>query len=99
MSRLTIRLDDALRGRLDRRARGANVAVATFCRNILAQATDRNSRYIYSSQDEILATTIQILSILATSVGQQSPKALKKGLEEARAILAERGLLAGETGQ
>ncbi|MDE1916741.1 MAG: CopG family transcriptional regulator [Sphingomonadales bacterium] len=99
MSRLTIRLDDALDTRLRRRARGANLSLAVFCRNILAQATDRNSRYIYSSQDEILATTIQTLSIVATSVGQQSPKALEKGLEEARAILAERGLLAGESGQ
>lgn len=94
MHRLTVRIDDALHERLDRRAHGATMPLAAFCRQVLTQAADPQGRYIYSSQDEILATTIQVLSILVTSVGMQSPIALEKGLEEARAILAERGLLA-----
>jgi hypothetical protein len=40
-----------------------------------------------------LATALQTLSILATFVGQQSPRALERGMEEARAILSEKGLL------
>ena len=60
------------------------------------QAVDERKRYVFSSQDEILATSIQILSIVATSVGQQSPKALEQGMAQARMILAERGLLGGE---
>jgi uncharacterized protein YdiU (UPF0061 family) len=59
----------------------------------LTQAADPQHRYIYSSQDEILATALQTLSILATFVGQQSPRALERGMEEARAILSEKGLL------
>jgi hypothetical protein len=96
MFRVTLRLDDALHDRLARRAHGANIPLAVFCRNVLMQAADPSRRYIYSSNDEILATTIQTLSIVATAVGQQSPKALEKALEEARAILTERGLLADE---
>ena len=63
---------------------------------LLEQAVDERKRYVFSSQDEILATSIQILSIVATSVGQQSPSALEQGMAQARLILAERGLLGGE---
>jgi len=94
MRKLNIRLDGGLYEVLSRRALGAGLPFSVFCRNVLAQAARPDSRYVYSSQDEILATSIQILSILATSVGLQSPDALEKGLEEARSLLAERGLLA-----
>ena len=79
-----------------RRARGANLSLSEFIRQVLEQAVDERKRYVFSSQDEILATSIQILSIVATSVGEQSPKALEEGMAQARAILAERGLLNGE---
>jgi CRISPR/Cas system-associated exonuclease Cas4 (RecB family) len=79
-----------------RRARGANLSLSAFIRQALKQAVDERRRYVFSSQDEILATSIQILSIVATSVGQQSPKALEQGMAQARSILAERGLLGGE---
>ncbi|WP_068092343.1 CopG family transcriptional regulator [Novosphingobium rosa] len=94
MPKLNIRLDDALYEQLSKRAYGANLTFSAFCRSILAQANDPQGRYVFTAQDEILATNIQILSILATFVGRQSTVALEKGLEEARAILAERGLLA-----
>jgi len=93
MTKLGIRLDEELYARLERRAHGAGLPLATFCRNILIQAADPQSRYVYSSQDEILGTSLQMLAILATFVGQQSPKALEVGMAEARTILAERGLL------
>lgn len=93
MPKLNFRLDEALHTALMRRARGANLPLSVFIRQVLEQAVDERKRYVFSSQDEILATAIQILSILATSVGQQSPKALEQGMAQARSILLERGLL------
>lgn len=96
MSKVNFRLDGSLHAALMRRARGANLSLSEFIRQVLEQAVDERKRYVFSSQDEILATSIQILSIVATSVGEQSPKALEEGMAQARAILAERGLLNGE---
>ncbi|HAF42720.1 MAG TPA: CopG family transcriptional regulator [Sphingobium sp.] len=93
MPKLNFRLDEALHTAVARRARGANLPLSVFIRQVLEQAVDERKRYVFSSQDEILATSIQILSILATSVGQQSPKALEQGMAQARSILLERGLL------
>lgn len=96
MPKLNFRLDELLHAALMRRALGANLSLSAFIRQLLEQAVDERKRYVFSSQDEILATSIQILSIVATSVGQQSPKALEQGMAQARMILAERGLLGGE---
>lgn len=93
MARINVRLDDELYERLQRRAAGAELPFSEFIRSVLAQAADPAGRYIYSSQDEILATSIQILSILATSVGDRAPDTLRKGMEQARTLLAERRLL------
>lgn len=93
MVRISVRIDTVLHDRLSRRAHGAELSLSSFVRSVLEQAADPNRRYIYSSQDEILATSIQILTILATSVGQRSPEILEKGMAEARAILRQRGLL------
>lgn len=98
MVKINFRLDERLHERLQRRALGANLSVSAYVRRILEQALDERGRYVFSSQDEILATAIQILSIVATSVGQQSPKALEEGMAQARAILAERGLLGQDGG-
>jgi hypothetical protein len=91
--RISVRIDSDLHERLNRRAIGADLSLSSFVRSVLQQAADPGGRYIYSSQDEILATCIQILSIVATAAGQQSPEALKKGMADARRILLERGLL------
>ncbi|MBT2245928.1 CopG family transcriptional regulator [Sphingobium sp. BHU LFT2] len=96
MSKVNFRLEPALHVALMRRAHGANLSLSAFIRQVLEQAVDERKRYVFSSQDEILATSIQILSILATSVGQRSPAALEQGMAQARAILAERGLLGEE---
>lgn len=96
MPKLNFRLDESLHAALMRRALGANLSLSAFIRQLLEHAVDERKRYVFSSQDEILATSIQILSIVATSVGQQSPKALEQGMAQARIILAERGLLGGE---
>ncbi len=43
--------------------------------------------------DEIHATGIQTLAILAKSVGKRTPDILEEGLADARRLLRERGLL------
>jgi hypothetical protein len=91
--RISVRIDDALYERLNRRAAGADLSFSKFVRSVLEQAADPGGRYIYSSQDEILATCIQIFSIVATATGQQSPKALEQAKADARDMLIKRGLL------
>jgi RHH-type transcriptional regulator, rel operon repressor / antitoxin RelB len=93
MHRVSVRVDDALYLRLQRRAQGANLSLSDFVRSVLGQAADPHQRYIYSSQDELLATGIQILTLLATSIGMRSPEILERGMTDARVILRERGLL------
>jgi RHH-type transcriptional regulator, rel operon repressor / antitoxin RelB len=97
--RISVRIDTSLYERLTRRAAGADLSFSTFVRSVLQQAADPGGRYIYSSQDEILATCIQILSIVATATGQQSPNALEKGMADARALLLQRGLLGQDGGR
>ncbi|MBF7013769.1 CopG family transcriptional regulator [Novosphingobium resinovorum] len=99
MTKVNFRVDPALHDALQRRAYGANLSLSAFIRQSLEQAVDNRKRYVFSSQDEILATSIQILSILATSVGRRSPETLEQGMAQARTILAERGLLGEEEAQ
>lgn len=79
MPKFNIRIDDELYEQLHRRARGAGLPLATFCRSILTEAADPHGPYVYSSQDEILATSIQILSILATRLGKKHQPCWSKG--------------------
>lgn len=93
MHRVSVRVDADLYRLLSKRAAGAELSLSDFVRAVLRQASEPQARYIFSSQDEILATCIQILSIVATSTALTSPKALEQGMADARAILRERGLL------
>ncbi|EHJ60659.1 hypothetical protein NSU_2395 [Novosphingobium pentaromativorans US6-1] len=86
-------MDDTLFRQMQRRAYGANLTLSEFVRQVLGEAADPNGRYIYSSQDEVLATAIQILTLLATSIGARAPELLERGMADARTILGERGLL------
>ena len=96
MVRISVRLDADLHMQLQRRAGGAGLPFSTFIRSVLEQAADPGGRYIYSSNDEILATCIQIFSILATSVGNRAPDTLAQGMAEAKNLLRDRGLLPPE---
>lgn len=93
MRRVSVRVDDALYQRLQRRALGTNLSLSDFVRSVLVEAADSRGRYIYSSQDELLGIGIQILTLLATSIGSRSPEILERGMQDAKAILRERGLL------
>ncbi|AJR23347.1 toxin-antitoxin system HicB family antitoxin [Sphingobium sp. YBL2] len=93
MVKVNFRIEEELHERLVRRATAADLSLSEFIRLVLAQAAEPNRGYIFSSKDEILATSIQILSILVVAVGRRSPEAVEQGMAEARALLAERGLL------
>jgi RHH-type transcriptional regulator, rel operon repressor / antitoxin RelB len=99
MNRVSVRVDADLYRRLSRRAAGAELSLSDFVRAVLRQAAEPQAEYIFSSQDEILATCIQTLSIVATATAIQAPKALEQGMADARAILLERGLLGRESGR
>lgn len=94
MVKLNFRIDDALHERLVRRANNADLTLSQFSRSVLAQAADSDRGYIFTSNDEILATCLQIYSILVVAVGRRSPEAIEQGMEEARILLEQRGLLA-----
>jgi hypothetical protein len=91
--KLNFRMDEQLHARLIQRANAADLSLSDFVRSVLAQAAEPNRGYIFSSNDEILAMTIQILSILVVAIGRRSPDAVEQGMTEARILLAERGLL------
>ena len=93
MARVTIRIDDALYERLQRRARKAGISVAELLRPAINQAADSRGGYVYTTQDEILSCVIQTLSIIAASVRRRSPETLEQGMADARALLLEKGLL------
>ncbi|KAJ8138898.1 hypothetical protein OY671_007890 [Metschnikowia pulcherrima] len=99
MHRISVRVDDTLYSRLQRRAQGANLSLSDFVRSVLVQAADPRGRYIYSSQDELLGIAIQISTSVATSIGERPPQVLERGMADATAILKERGLLGSEQDQ
>lgn len=97
MVKLNFRIGEALHERLVRRANDADLTLSQFSRSVLAQAADPDQGYIFTSNDEILATCLQIYSILVVAVGHRSPEAIEQGMEEARILLEQRGLLAPQS--
>jgi hypothetical protein len=93
MARITVRLDDDLHDRLSDQARAAGVPTSAFFRDILARFQGTDPGGYHDRLDEIHATGIQTLAILAKSIGKRTPEVLEDGLSEARRLLRERGLL------
>jgi hypothetical protein len=93
LARITIRVDDALFGRIDGRARDAGTPTAAYCRDILERFEGTDPSGYHARFDELHATGIQTLAILAASVGKRAPDILEQGLADARRLLRERGLL------
>ncbi len=93
MARITIRLDDAHFRRIEGRARDAGTPTAAYCRDILEREDGTDPTGFHARFDELHATAIQTLAILATSVGKRTPDILEQGLADARRLLRERGLL------
>lgn len=93
MARVTIRLDDDLHKRLLDQSDRAGLPLSSYIRNILDRYEGIDPSGYHARFDELQATSIQILGILATSVRSRSPDIYELGLTEARRLLRERGLL------
>lgn len=93
MARITFRLDDDLHERLVDQARRANVTPSTYLRDLFERYEGGDPSGYHARFDELHATVIQTLAILAASVGKRTPEVLEQGLADARRLLRERGLL------
>lgn len=98
LARITIRLDDALHDRLLDRARSSGTTPSAYLRDVLARYEGDDPAGYHARFDELHATAIQTLAILAASVGKRAPELLEQGLADARRLLRERGLLDPEQG-
>jgi RHH-type rel operon transcriptional repressor/antitoxin RelB len=96
LARLTIRLDDALHRRLIDQAGRSGITPSAYLRDVLDRFEGSDPSGYHARFDELHATLIQVFAILAASVGRRSPDALAQGMEDARALLRQRGLLDGE---
>lgn len=99
MARITLRLDDALLDQLVTSARTSGTTPSAHIRDILATHEGQDPAGYHARFDELHATGIQALAILAKSVGHRSPDILQEGLADARRLLRERGLLDPEQDQ
>jgi hypothetical protein len=93
LARITIRIDDQLYAHLCGQARVAGQGTATYCRTVIERFEGLDPTGYHARFDELHASVIQTLAILATSVGERAPELLHKGQAEARRLLDERGLL------
>ncbi|MBD3744820.1 hypothetical protein [Sphingopyxis alaskensis] len=93
MARITIRLDDALHDRLLDAARVGGTTPSAYIRDVLDRYEGLDPAGYHARFDELHATAIQTLAILAKSIGKRSPETLEEGLADARRLLRERGLL------
>jgi len=98
MARITLRLDDALYDRLLDQARRTGTTPSAYFRDVLYRYEGQDPAGYHARLDELHATAIQTLAILATSVGHRAPELLAQGMADARRLLQERGLLDPEQG-
>lgn len=93
MARITIRLGDALHDHLVDQARSNGTTPSAYIREVLERFEGHDPSGYHARFDELHATAIQILAILASFVGKGHPEILEAGLADARRLLRERGLL------
>lgn len=93
MARITIRLDDTLYDRLLDQARRTGTTPSAYFRDVLERYEGQDPAGYHARFDELHATAIQTLAILAASVGRRAPDLLEQGMADARRLIAERGLL------
>lgn len=97
MSRITTRLDDSLHASLVERATSLRVTPSAYVRDLVARDLGLDPGGYHARFDELHATAIQTLSILAASVGRTAPDVLEQGMADARDLLRDRGLLDPES--
>jgi len=93
MARITIRLDDTLYDRLLDQARRTGTTPSAYFRDVLERYEGQDPAGYHARFDELHATAIQTLAILAASVGRRAPDLLEQGMADARRLITERGLL------
>ena len=93
MSRLTVRLDPRLLDRLAERATATETTPSAYIRDLVARDMGLDPGGYHARFDELHATAIQTLSILAASVGGKAPELLAQGMADAKDLLLDRGLL------
>jgi len=93
LPRITIRFKDALFGRLVVGAQEAGTTIPDYVRDILNRYEGMDAAGYHGRFDEVQAILIQVFAILAASVSERRPDILEKGMDDARALLLERGLL------
>ena len=93
MARITVRMDDGLYDRIVDQARSTGTTPVAYIRDILLRYQGTDPGGYHDRLDEIHATGIQTLAILAKSIGRRTPDVLEEGLAESRRLLRERGLL------
>lgn len=93
MARITFRLDDALYERLLEQCRVTELTPSAYLRDMFVRDVGGDPGGLHARFDDLHATMIQTLAILAASVGRSAPDSLEQGLVEARRLLRERGLL------
>ena len=93
MARISFRLDDVLYDRVLDQARSKGTTPSAVIRDILERYEGSDPGGYHDRLDEIHATGIQTLAILAKSIGKRTPEVLEEGLTDARRLLRERGLL------
>jgi len=94
--RISIRVDEELHERLYVRARAAGLTTSELLRPVLEEVAWPGGRYVYTGNDEILTIAIQILALVAHDLTARSPADYAQGVEAARDLLRQRGLLAAE---
>lgn len=93
MARITLRLDDDQHERLVAQAHANGTTPSAHFRDILDRYEGSDPSGHHARFDELHATVIQILAIVAKSIGKRTPEVLEEGLGDARRLLRERGLL------
>ncbi|MCP3732141.1 CopG family transcriptional regulator [Sphingomonas sp. MG17] len=93
MPTVSVRMDEALYRQLKLCAYSADLSFSKFLRPAIERAVSPDGKATITVMDELLGIQIHTFALLSTLAREQSPDICGKGLEEARKLLAERGLL------
>ncbi|MCP3732584.1 CopG family transcriptional regulator [Sphingomonas sp. MG17] len=93
MPMVSVRMDDALYHQLRLCAYRADLSLSRFLRPAIERAVSADGKATITVMDELLGIQIQTFALLSALAREQSPDVCRKGFEEARKLLAERGLL------
>jgi hypothetical protein len=91
--RITTRFEESLHERLIERSAALRMRPSTYVRDLVARDLGLDPGGYHARFDELHATAIQTLAILAASVGKSAPDMLEQGMADAKDLLRDRGLL------